>query len=123
MALTTSLAPATVLGDRERLHQVMTNLLVNAAKFTPAGGSVHVTVSRRGDEAVARVSDTGIGIEPQELEHVFDRFWRGVGSVGTPGSGVGLAIASELVRAHRGSITVRSDVGRGTDVEVRLPSS
>jgi two-component system sensor histidine kinase BaeS len=123
VALTTSLAPATVPGDRERLHQVTTNLLVNAAKFTPAGGSVHATVSRQGTEAVVRVADTGIGIEPQELGHVFDRFWRGAGSADTPGSGVGLAIARELVRAHRGSITVRSDAGRGTVFEVRLPAS
>lgn len=121
VALTTSLAPATVLGDRDRLHQVMTNLLVNAAKFTPPGGSVHVTVRREGGEAVVEVSDTGVGIERHELEHVFDRFWRGSDSAGTPGSGVGLAIVAELVRAHRGTITVRSDVGRGTDFEVRFP--
>lgn len=123
VALTARLSPVTVPGDRERLHQVATNLLVNAAKFTPAGGSVRVTVAPEGREAVVRVADTGIGIEPQELEHVFDRFWRGSGSAGTPGSGVGLAIARELVRAHRGTITVRSDVGRGTVFEVRLPAS
>jgi two-component system, OmpR family, sensor histidine kinase BaeS len=121
VALTTTLAPATVLGDRDRLHQVITNLLVNAAKFTPPGGSVHVSVRRQGEEAVVGVTDTGTGIEQQELEHVFDRFWRGRGSTGTPGSGVGLAIVAELVRAHRGTITVRSDVGRGTEFEVRLP--
>jgi two-component system, OmpR family, sensor histidine kinase BaeS len=121
ISLSTSLAPATVLGDRDRLNQVMTNLLVNAAKFTPTGGAVRISVSQDGDQAVTEVSDSGIGIESTELPHVFDRFWRGAGSVGTPGSGVGLAIVSELVRAHRGTVTVRSDVGRGTNFVVRLP--
>ncbi len=121
VALTASLVPVTVLGDRDRLYQVMTNLLVNAAKFTPPGGSTQVTVQRDRGEAVVHVSDTGTGIERDEIEHVFDRFWRGSGSAGTPGSGVGLAIVAELVRAHRGTVTVRSRVGVGTDVEVRLP--
>jgi signal transduction histidine kinase len=123
VALTTSLAPATVVGDRDRLHQVMTNLLVNASKFTPPGGFVHVSVLQDNGDAVVHVSDTGIGIEREEIEHVFDRFWRGSGSAGTPGSGVGLAIVAELVRAHRGTVTVRSRSGRGSDFEVRFPHS
>lgn len=121
VTLTTSLAPATVLGDRDRLQQVMTNLLANAVKFTPAGGSVHVRVRHDTSMAEVLVSDTGIGIEPDELAHVFDRFWRGSASAGTPGSGVGLAIVSELVRAHRGTVRARSRPGQGTDVVVRLP--
>lgn len=121
VGLSTSLAPAVVLGDRDRLHQVMTNLLVNADKFTPPGGRVRVTVDREQRDAVVHVADSGVGIAPDELAHVFDRFWRGSGSVGTPGSGVGLAIVSELVRAHRGSVTACSDQGHGTDFEVRLP--
>jgi len=72
---------------------------------------------------VVHVSDTGTGIDRQEIEHVFDRFWRGSGSAGTPGSGVGLAIVAELVRAHRGTVTVRSRSGRGSDFEVRFPNN
>ena len=122
VTLSTALAPATtVRGDRGRLHQVITNLLVNAVKFTPTGGNVYVAVTHQGSEAVIRVSDTGVGVRPDELEHVFDRFWRGVGSTGTPGSGVGLAIVSELVQAHRGTVTVESDIGHGTEFVVRLP--
>ena len=121
VAVSTSLVRSVVLGDRDRLHQVVSNLLLNAAKHTPFGGEVLVSVRPEGSNAVLRVSDTGVGIPPDELPHVFERFWRGRHASVTHGSGVGLAIVAELVRAHRGEVEVASTVGMGTEFTVRIP--
>ena len=77
-------------GDAARLAQVVRNLVLNALKFTPPGGRVDVDVARSGDLVLLRVRDTGIGIPPADLPHVFERFWRGSSAAGTRGSGVGL---------------------------------
>ena len=106
--------------DPVRIRQVVTNLLSNALKFTPAGGAVRVELRRHGTEAVLRVSDTGPGIPPDELPHVFERFFRGRGARAR-GSGIGLTVARELVLAHGGEIAVESEPGRGTTFTVRLP--
>ena len=106
--------------DPVRIRQVATNLLSNAFKFTPAGGAVRVELRRHGAEAVVRVSDTGPGIPPDELPHVFERFFRGRGARAR-GSGIGLTVARELVLAHGGQIAVESEQGRGTTFTVRLP--
>ena len=119
--LETHLAPAVVDGDEQRLAQVTRNLLVNALKFTPAGGRVEVVVEVSDGTARFAVSDTGTGIAADELPHVFERFWRGAGAHGTAGSGVGLAVVDELVRAHGGSVTAGSEVGRGSTFTVELP--
>ena len=115
------LAEVTVHVDPTRIHQVAVNLLTNALKFTPAGGTVLVRVS--GDDALARleVTDTGPGVPADELPRVFDRFWRGRSATGTSGSGIGLAVVAELVRAHRGRVEVHSDPGRATTFTVLLP--
>jgi two-component system sensor histidine kinase BaeS len=107
--------------DPYRLRQVLTNLLTNALKFTAEGGAVTITVARDGQTALLIVSDTGIGIPPEELTHIFDRFWRGAGARTVAGSGVGLTVAAELVRAHRGNITVDSAPKSGTRMTVSLP--
>ncbi len=109
-----------VEADPTRVRQVVTNLLSNALKFTPAGGAVRLELAPAGTGAVIRVSDTGPGIPPDELPHVFDRFFRGRGAR-AGGSGVGLTVARELVRAHGGEIEVESAPGRGTTFTVRLP--
>ncbi len=106
--------------DPVRIRQVVTNLLSNALKFTPAGGAVRVELRREGAEAVLRVRDTGPGIPPDELPRVFDRFFRGRGARAR-GSGIGLTVARELVLAHGGDIAVESEPGRGTTFVVRLP--
>lgn len=106
--------------DPVRIRQVVTNLLSNALKFTPAGGTVRVELRRRGAEAILRVSDTGPGIPSDELPHVFERFFRGRGAR-AGGSGIGLTVARELVLAHGGEIAVESEPGRGTTFTVRLP--
>lgn len=115
--------PVRTRHDQQRVGQLLSNLLGNAVKFTPAGGSVTLSLERDGDAAVLRVTDTGIGIDPDELPHVFERFYRGTGAAETraTGSGLGLAIAKSIVDMHHGVITVDSAPGRGTTVEVRLP--
>jgi two-component system sensor histidine kinase BaeS len=121
VALERRLASAAVLADSGRLHQVITNLLGNALKFTPPGGRVTLTAGPAGAQAKLSVSDTGSGIAEDELPHIFDRFWRGRQAAGVAGSGVGLAVVAELVRAHNGSIDVTSTEAKGTEVVVTLP--
>ena len=114
---------ATVSADLHRLHQVIANLVTNAVKYTPPGGTVTVTVDHAGGSVRLVVADTGPGIEPDELPHLFDRFWRGRAATGTPGSGVGLTVVAELVRAHGGRIQVTSTPGTGTAFTVCLPEA
>jgi len=122
VALETRLSGAAVVdGDRERLRQVTRNLLANALKFTPAGGRVEAEVAVHDGTVGLTVSDSGPGIPADELEHVFERFWRGRGVGGTAGSGVGLAVVEELVHAHGGSVSAASRPGRGATFAVELP--
>ncbi len=121
MELSARLGRATALADAVRVRQVVDNLLSNAAKFTPAGGRVTVTTFVRGQAAVLEVTDTGCGIDPDELDLVFQRFYRGRGAQRTPGSGIGLAVVGELVAAHGGSVELRPREGGGTTVRVVLP--
>jgi signal transduction histidine kinase len=112
-----------VQGDRNRLKQVFLNLLTNAIKYNQPGGQVRVRVYLEGTEAVACVTDTGRGIPTDSLPHVFERFYR-VPETGrtVAGTGLGLAIARRIIEAHHGSITVRSEVGKGSTFCVRLPT-
>lgn len=121
LSLTRDLVSAVVLGDKNRLHQVLTNLLTNAIKFTPAGGSVRVSVSTQDRVARVIIEDSGKGIAQEDLGHVFDRFWRGRDVRNTAGSGVGLAVVAELVRAHKGQVSVTSQVGHGSQFVVTIP--
>ncbi len=118
--LRTDLADLVVEADPTRIRQVVSNLLSNALKFTPSGGVVRVELRPEGSDGVIIVSDSGPGIPPEELPHVFDRFFRGRGARAR-GSGVGLTVARELVRAHGGEIEVASEPGRGASFTVRLP--
>lgn len=113
--------PAMVVGDPNRLRQVVTNLLSNAVKYTPVGGTVAVEVAPVSSVARLVVRDTGAGITAQDLPRVFERFWRGESARGVGGSGLGLPIVAELVQAHGGRVTVDSDPGEGTRVTVELP--
>lgn len=114
--------PVPLDGDEGRLAQVLTNLLTNAAKFTPPGGTVTVGTTRRGAEAVLSVADTGPGISEDELPHVFERFWRGRAAGSRAGTGVGLAVVAALVDAHRGTVTATGAPGGGARFVVRLPA-
>lgn len=114
---------ATVLGDEARLIQVLMNLIDNAITYTNAGGKITVHV-RITDESVSlSVSDTGIGIAPEHLEHLFERFYRvdPARSRAAGGAGLGLAIADWVVHAHTGTIAVQSQPGQGTTFTARLP--
>jgi two-component system, OmpR family, sensor histidine kinase BaeS len=121
VALGRRLSPVPVLADPRWLHQVVTNLLSNALKFTPAGGTVIVVTRRDDPNAVLEVADTGIGIPVGELPHIFDRFWRGQGATQISGSGIGLSVAAELARAHGGALTASSRPGLGTRLTLTLP--
>ena len=121
VALDRLLSAVPVLADPRWLHQVAANLLGNALKFTPPGGHVTIATRQAGRDAVLEVTDTGIGIPPGELPRIFDRFWRGQGAAHTSGSGIGLAIAAELARAHGGDLTAASEPGHGTTVTLTLP--
>ena len=115
--------PIAMRFDRERIVQLLTNLVGNALKFTPRGGGVSVSVEERDDEVTIRVADTGAGIPRDELPHIFDRFYRGTntGDARATGSGLGLAIVRSIVEMHGGSVDVASVVGEGTEFLVRLP--
>jgi two-component system sensor histidine kinase BaeS len=117
------LAAAPVLADERWMHQVAANLLGNALKFTPAGGTVTIRTAQRGPDALLEVADTGVGIPAGELPRIFDRFWRGQAAAQTSGSGIGLAIAADLASAHGGTLTADSQPGKGTRLTLTLPSA
>jgi two-component system sensor histidine kinase BaeS len=126
VALDRRLAPAPVLADERWMHQVVTNLLGNALKFTPAGGTVTISTgtirtAQDGPDAVLTVTDTGVGIPADELPRIFDRFWRGQAAAQTSGSGIGLAVAAELASAHGGTLTAASRPGAGTSFTLTVP--
>ncbi|HEU4565673.1 MAG TPA: HAMP domain-containing sensor histidine kinase [Gemmatimonadaceae bacterium] len=117
--------PATVLGDVTRLRQLFLNLVTNAVKYTPRGGTVEVTLHRRERTATLSVRDTGIGISAGDLPHVFERFYRADRARSRTsergGFGLGLAISQWIAEAHGGTIAVRSRLGRGSTFTVTLP--
>jgi len=114
-------SPVPVHADPDRLHQAVTNLLTNAARYCRPGDQVQVSVDTVDDHARIRVADTGPGIEPADLPHVFDRFWRGRNSRSAVGAGIGLAVVRELVAAHGGAVDAQSRPGHGSTFTIRLP--
>ncbi len=111
------------MGDPRRLEQVLHNLIMNAIKYSPGGTQVNVRVSRQQNDVVVSVSDQGIGVAPEHLEHIFERFYRVDGAVVREigGSGLGLPICRGLVEAHGGKIWVESQVGQGSTFLFRIP--
>jgi two-component system, OmpR family, sensor kinase len=112
---------AAVVGDRDALKQVMLILLDNALVHTPSGATVNVAAAVSDGRVSISVQDTGTGISPQLLPHIFERFFRGEVSRSGPGTGLGLSIAKELVEAQGGGLTVESKVGKGSEFTVTLP--
>ena len=124
IALDATVEPvAPIEADAERLAQVLDNLLTNAIKFTPPGGAIEVGVSGDDDRVAIDVRDSGVGIAPDQQEHIFDRFYRtpAAADEAVSGSGLGLAVAGAIVEAHGGTISVESAEGEGTTVRVELP--
>jgi signal transduction histidine kinase len=113
--------PVIVMGHQDQLRQVLINLLENALKFTPRDGLVSVSLERSENEVTLNVSDTGIGIPPEDLPHLFERFHRGRNVSEYAGNGLGLAIVKAIVSAHGGSVTVQSVPQQGTLVTISLP--
>ena len=113
----------TLQGDESKLGQVIYNLIDNAIKYTPEGGSVHVTMKADGRNAVFAVRDTGVGIPEEDAKHIFDRFYRvdKARSRETGGTGLGLSIVRQMVQLHRGEIKVDSVFGKGSTFTVTLP--
>jgi two-component system sensor histidine kinase VicK len=114
-----------VNGDRERIEQVVMNIVSNAIKYTPDGGKIDITVGTSGKNVFARISDNGIGIPEKDLPRLFERFYRvdKARSRESGGTGLGLSIAREILTQHKGSITIDSVYGEGTDVLITLPAA
>jgi heavy metal sensor kinase len=119
--------PVIVPVDRTRVRQLLLNLLTNAVKYTPPGGSVSVELARDDGRVIIAVTDTGVGIAPGDLPHIFDRFWRAdtarTRTGERPGAGLGLAICKWIAEAHGGTIDAASRPGRGSRFTVTLPAS
>lgn len=114
-----------ILGNADRIKQLLLNLVSNAISFTPDGGQITLRLYRSGQQAHLQVEDTGVGIPPEHLGHIFDRFYQAEPSRaknGAGGAGLGLSIARWIAEAHDGEIEVRSVVGQGTVFTVRLPA-
>jgi signal transduction histidine kinase/HAMP domain-containing protein len=126
IVLSTELEPVEhCIGDRDRLAQVLDNLLLNALKFTPPGGQVAVRLTSANGQAQIEVADTGVGIAEEDLPHLFDRFYRARNARGlsVPGLGLGLTIVRTIVEGHGGTVAVRSREGEGTSFTVVLPAA
>lgn len=118
------IAPMRVSGNPDRLKQLVLNLVHNAIKFTPDGGEIGLALRQRGDEALIAVRDTGVGIAPEHQKHIFDRFYQVDTSrkhTDGDGAGLGLSIARWIAEAHGGTITVESELGKGSTFTVVLP--
>ncbi|HEX2250039.1 MAG TPA: ATP-binding protein [Gemmatimonadales bacterium] len=119
--------PVRLAVDRHRIREMLLNIVTNAIKYTPQGGTVALTLEADADAVTVTVRDTGIGIAAGDLPHIFDRFWRAdqarTRTGERPGTGLGLAITKWIAEAHGGTITVQSRPGRGSVFTVRLPKA
>jgi signal transduction histidine kinase len=123
ITLETSPVDAAVSGDAGRLEQALSNLVSNALRFTPPGGTVRVDARREGTEVVLAVRDTGPGLSPQQQTRVFERFYKTDASRSAEGTGLGLSIVRAIVEAHGGAVSVESAEGQGSTFVLRLPVS
>ena len=110
-----------IIADRDKIEHVYFNLMSNALKYTPEGGSITTTVEHAAQHFVITVSDTGKGIDPKELPHLFERFYQAQGSIG--GTGIGLSLVKAYVDLHHGTIDAQSEPGKGTSFVVTLPDT
>jgi adenylate cyclase len=109
------------LGDEDQMQRALWNLVSNAIKFTPNGGSVSVVSETREKHVILQVKDTGTGIPQEELSSLFSEFRRLEGAVNTEGTGLGLFIVKTIVEVHGGTVTVQSTLGTGTTFTILLP--
>ena len=111
----------TMLFDKDKMSKILNNLLANALKFTPSGGFINVCLSSEADMVRIEVSDSGIGIEESDLEHIFDRFYQSDNASMTTGTGIGLSLVKQYAEMHGGNVTVFSEPGKGTCFRVEIP--
>jgi two-component system phosphate regulon sensor histidine kinase PhoR len=112
-----------VIGDAERLERAAVNVIHNALKFTPSGGSVHVSAGLADSGVTVRVSDTGVGIAPEDLPRIFERFYKADRARGSGGTGLGLAVVKHTVEAHGGTVSVQSELGHGSTFSFSIPAA
>jgi two-component system sensor histidine kinase/response regulator len=112
-----------ISGDASSLSEVFVNIIGNAIKYSPDGTKVSVKTARQGDAILVSVKDSGVGISPEDLPHIFEGFYRGKSGQAAAGHGIGLAVSRQIVDAHCGSITLDSELGKGTTFVVGLPVS
>ncbi len=110
-----------ITGYKEKLAQAIMNIIENAIKYTPEKSSVSIKLERLHNKARITIADTGIGISPEDIPHIFDRFYRGAKTARTSGSGLGLAISKSIITLHKGYITAESIHKKGTTFTVMLP--
>ena len=110
-----------ILGSEDKLSRAFLNVVDNAIKYTPSGGSVRISLTKKNEQAKFQVKDTGVGIIKADQPHIFERFYRGSRSGKVYGSGLGLSISQAIISAHKGTIEVKSDIGRGTTIITHLP--
>jgi signal transduction histidine kinase len=121
ITLRLDLSPTVIVGDVDRIEQIVTNLLSNAARYTQTGGTVRLSVASGAGRATLTVSDSGPGIPEAERARVFERFARGSNAAGVPGTGIGLAVVNELVAAHGGTVALDGSPEGGSRFTVNLP--
>ena len=112
-----------LLGDMDRIAQIIDNLLTNAVKFTEPGGTISLSLKAEGEFAIVRVSDTGCGISSEVGKHIFEKFYQGDTSRATEGNGLGLALVLRVLQLMNASIQVDSAEGQGTIFTVRIPTN
>ena len=121
--LPTASSQTAVIGDADRLKQVLLNLVSNATKYNKENGRILISANCQAAEVKISVADTGPGITPEDMAHLFERFYRIPGSESAEGSGLGLSVAQKIVEEHNGRIEVASTVGEGTTFTICLPIS
>lgn len=119
--LPTTESATAVIGDADRLKQVLLNLVSNATKYNVENGRITINAQQRENEVYIAIADTGPGITPEDMAHLFERFYRIPGSESAEGSGLGLSVAQKIVEEHNGRIEVASTVGQGTTFTICLP--
>lgn len=121
ISVTAEMQDIRICGNEEMLHQVWANLLENAIKFTPENGNIAFSLSVRGEYVIVEIKDDGLGIAPDALAHIFDKFYQADRSRATSGSGLGLTLVKRIVELHGGTLSCRSEAGKGSEFRVCLP--
>ncbi len=110
--------------DKERIEQVIINMLTNAIKYSPNANEIIVDAYKKNSQIIVSIKDYGIGIPPEDIKNIFDRFYRVGGLAATySGSGIGLYISSEIIKQHRGKMWAESEIGRGSTFYFSIPTS